>query len=498
MELTLAMLARVLVERGASDVVMTSGNRPACRVSGKIEPIPSLPAMARGQLEAFCLGLVGAERYASLASAGKLNLLFALGALGTVRVLIVHDPSGPRVMLSLARPTPAPPAPARPTPAPPAPARPAPAPPAPAPPAPPPRLANPASELLDVLLGTLLDRSGSDAHLKQDHSPTLRIDGELTALAMPPLDRPIMLELIALLIGPQERRTFLEVLQFDMAYLYKDRARFRVNLYHDHCGLGIAMRLIPARVPSCQDIGLPDTVRGLVRPHGLLLITGPTGSGKTTTVASLIRDINEREYRHILTVENPIEFVFQDDRCSITQREVPIDSPSFSEGVIDALRQDADVILVGDMRDPETMSAALTAADAGKMVLATCHTSSAFQTVERILNAFPADQQPQVKFQLASNLTGIVSQVLLPRRGGGRVLAVEILASNDAVRAAIRAGRPQLIQSAMETGSAQGMQALDQHLHELVARGAVSFEHAMAKCQFPQNFKNPLDTKQAA
>ncbi|MBI4859337.1 MAG: PilT/PilU family type 4a pilus ATPase, partial [Candidatus Riflebacteria bacterium] len=344
--------------------------------------------------------------------------------------------------------------------------------------------------MLEQLMGTLLDRNGSDIHLKQGRRPVLRLDGELTNQDIPPLSGEMMWSLVQLIASPHECDQFEEQMQLDTAYAYKDRARFRTNIYLDQLGISIALRLIPSRIPTWQDVGLPKQGRDLVfKGHGLFLVTGPTGSGKTTTIAALIREINEREYKHVVTIEDPIEFMYKDDKCTITQREVPVDTPSFAAGVLDALRQDPDIILVGEMRNLETMATTLLAAEAGKLVMATVHTTSAYQTVERILNAFPAEQQGQVRFQLAATLVGIVSQVLVPKRGGGRSAAFELMVANEAIRASIRDAKPYLIQNAIETGAALGMRSLDQALVELLDNGAISYESAFEKCQNPANFQ---------
>ena len=347
-----------------------------------------------------------------------------------------------------------------------------------------------ALEFLEELMGALLEGGGSDIHLKQGRLPILRLDGELTKYGTRLLTPEVLWSFVNIIAKEEAERDLLATnLQLDSAYAFKDRARFRSNMYNDVGGLGMALRIIPSKIPKWEDLGVPKQARDLVyRPHGLILVTGPTGSGKTTTLASLIRDINEKEYKHIITIEDPIEFMFPDDRSSVTQREVGVDTPSFAIGVVDALRQDPDVILVGELRDIETMSAAFVAAEAGKLVLATCHTTSAYQTIERILNAFPAEQQPQVRFQLAATLNGIISQSLLPKKGGGRVAAIELMIANDAIRASIRDAKPQMVQGAIETGAAVGMRTLDQHLAELLENGKVTYEHAFEKCQNPANF----------
>jgi len=348
-------------------------------------------------------------------------------------------------------------------------------------------------------MGTLLDRNGSDIHVKQGHVPVLRIDGDLRLHGREKLDEAMIWSFVMMMTNEEEREKLEVELQVDTAYGFKDRARFRTNIYTDASGLGISLRLIPRRIPSWEELGLPKAARDLVyKGRGLFLVTGPTGSGKTTTLAALIRDINEHEYKHIITVEDPIEYIYEDNKCSITQREVPVDTPSFSQGVTDSMRQDPDILLVGELRSMEAMATTLTAAESGKLVFATVHTTSAYQTVERILNTFPAESQGQARFQLAATIICIMSQTLVPKRGGGRVAAVELMIANDAVRASIRESKPYLIQGVIESGSALGMRSLDQHLLELLETGSISYRHAFERCQNPATFEKAAAKYQEA
>lgn len=347
-----------------------------------------------------------------------------------------------------------------------------------------------ATSLLHELMGMLLDQSGSDIHLKQGRTPCIRIHGHLTMVKPEPLTYGLLWGMAEEIAGEKMMPKLIKDLQLDFAYRFKEICRFRANLYWDLNGLGIVLRIIPFKIPNWRALGVPEVVRKLAfKEHGLLLVTGPTGSGKSTTLAALLDDINQTEYKHIITLEEPIEFVHKDSRCSVVQREVPTDTPTFSAGVIDAMRQDPDVILVGEMRGYETMSNALMAAEAGRLVFATLHTTSAAQTVERILNVFPEESQSSARYQLAQNLIGIVCQALMPKMGGGRIAGYEILVANTGIRAALRENKAYAIQSMLETGKQEGMQTLDQHLIDLMEERKISFETAYSYCQDPTRFQ---------
>ncbi len=344
---------------------------------------------------------------------------------------------------------------------------------------------------IDELLAILLDKGGSDLHLHERKKPLLRVDGRLVLGHETEVDKYNLMAMIENVTNGEELAAFLDRFDLDTAYNLKELSRFRVNIFRDTRGFGMVLRVIPFRIPDWKDLGVPEAARALIyRPHGLFLVTGPTGSGKSTTLASLIHDVNQSQYKHIITIEDPIEFVHQDRKCAVTQREVGVDTHSFADGVVDVLRQDPDLILVGEMRDLDTMSNALLAAEAGRLVLATLHTTSASQTVERIINVFPEDHQGVARTQLAHSVVGILSQTLLPKKGGGRIAAFEVMITTESIRNLIKENKPQMLQTSIETGAKFGMKSLDQHLIELVEAGFVEFEDAYSKCQNTKNFKS--------
>jgi twitching motility protein PilT len=305
-------------------------------------------------------------------------------------------------------------------------------------------------------------------------------------------------------VGSQQKQ--LEVKrQIDMAHSIPGLARFRVNVYFQRETLGAAFRLIPAEIKTLEELGIPGTLHELTeRPRGLILVTGPTGSGKSTTLAALIDEINRKRHEHILTIEDPVEFVHRHKKCIVNQREIGPDTLSFAEALRAALRQDPDVILLGEMRDLETIGTAITAAETGHLVFATLHTQSAPSTVDRIIDAFPGAQQEQVRVQLAATLEGIVTQALLPTvDGAGRVAALEILYPDDAVRNLIRQGKVEQIYSVMQTGTARGMQTMEQALADLTLRRIITLETALSRSSRPDQLfglleRSGFDVGQAA
>ncbi|MBI3890192.1 MAG: PilT/PilU family type 4a pilus ATPase [Candidatus Wallbacteria bacterium] len=343
---------------------------------------------------------------------------------------------------------------------------------------------------VDELLAILLDKGGSDLHLHERKQPLIRTDGRLIIAHEKPIDDYNMMAIIEHVTNETERALLFARDDLDTAYNMKALSRFRVNILRDTRGWGMVLRVIPFKIPVWKDLGVPESAHSLVfKPHGLFLVTGPTGSGKSTTLASLIHDVNQTHYKHIVTIEDPIEFVHNDIKCCVTQREVGVDTPSFARGVVDVLRQDPDLILVGEMRDLETMANALLAAESGRLVLATLHTTSCAQTIERIINVFPEEAQNVARSQLANSIVGILSQSLLPKKGGGRIAAFEVMIATESVRNLLRENKPQMLQTSIETGAKFGMRSLDQHLLELVEGGQVAFEDAYAKCQNTKNFK---------
>ncbi|MBI2943874.1 MAG: PilT/PilU family type 4a pilus ATPase [Candidatus Wallbacteria bacterium] len=343
---------------------------------------------------------------------------------------------------------------------------------------------------IDELLSVLLDKGGSDLHLHEQKQPLIRADGRLIIAHEKAIDSYNMMAMIENVTDEKERALLFARHDLDTSYNLKALSRFRVNILNDTRGWGMVLRVIPFKIPNWKDLGVPESARNMAfKPHGLFLVTGPTGSGKSTTLASLIHDVNQTQYKHIVTVEDPIEFVHNDAKSCITQREVGVDTPSFARGVVDVLRQDPDLILVGEMRDLETMSNALLAAESGRLVMATLHTTSCAQTIERIINVFPEEAQSVARTQLSNSIVGILSQALLPKKGGGRIAAFEIMIATESIRNLLRENKPQMLQTAIETGAKFGMKSLDQHLLELVEGGMVQFEDAYAKCQNTKNFK---------
>jgi twitching motility protein PilT len=339
----------------------------------------------------------------------------------------------------------------------------------------------PVAELLDVVL----DRGASDLHLTVGAPPTIRLHGDLERLTEYPVMTPRALQGMIYAILPQKMRERLEQeLELDMSYALPGRARFRVNVYFQRDSLGAAFRLIPYEIKTIEDLGLPSVVGDLARfPRGFVVVTGPTGSGKSTTLAGMVDIVNRERAAHIMTVEDPIEFLHKHNSCIVNQREVGADTHSFSQALKHVLRQDPDVILVGEMRDLETISTAITAAETGHLVFATLHTQDAPQTIDRIIDVFPPHQQQQVRVQLATTLQGVVTQQLLQTTDGhGRAVAVEVLICTPAVRNLIREGKVHQIYSIMQAGGRFGMQTMDQSLANLVKAGLITQQLAYERC----------------
>ena len=339
----------------------------------------------------------------------------------------------------------------------------------------------PVAELLDVVL----DRGASDLHLTVGAPPTVRLHGDLERLEDYPIMTPRALQGMIYAILPQKMRERLEQeLELDMSYALPGRARFRVNVYFQRDSLGAAFRLIPYEIKTIDDLQLPNVVGDLARfPRGFVVVTGPTGSGKSTTLAGMVDIVNKERAAHIMTVEDPIEFLHKHERCIVNQREVGADTHSFSQALKHVLRQDPDVILVGEMRDLETIATAITAAETGHLVFATLHTQDAPQTIDRIIDVFPPHQQQQVRVQLATTLQGVVTQQLLQTADGqSRVVAVEVLICTPAVRNLIREGKVHQIYSIMQAGGRFGMQTMDQALANLVKAGKITQQLAYERC----------------
>jgi twitching motility protein PilT len=344
---------------------------------------------------------------------------------------------------------------------------------------------------VDDLLRLMIESRASDLHLSVGTAPMLRIDGDLAAISADKLSQARMNELIYSVLSDEQISEFEEKWELDFAYSVRGLSRFRVNVHRQRGTIGAVFRAVPVDPPSLDGLGMPDILRKLAsRPRGLVIITGPTGSGKSTTLAAMIREINVTRRRHIVTIEDPIEFLHRNEKSIIIQREVGSDTHSFSAALRHVLRQDPDVILIGEMRDLETIGAAITAAETGHLVLATLHTTSAAQTVDRVVDVFPPHQQEQIRVQLSTVLEGIICQTLLPLADGkGRVCAQEILVANSAIRNLIREGKTHQMPSVLQSGAAEGMQGLDQALKALVQQGKVVPQHAMAVASNPADFK---------
>jgi twitching motility protein PilT len=345
------------------------------------------------------------------------------------------------------------------------------------------------------LLVDMIGRKASDLHLTAGARPTIRVRGRLVPLDNYPLMTPAGTREVVYSILNNDQRQRLETdWQIDFAYPVPGLGRFRVNAYFQRASIGAAFRLIPFEILTIDELGLPPVVHEFGRkPRGFVLVTGPTGSGKSTTLAAVVDEVNETREDHILTIEDPIEFLHAHKRCIVNQRELGADAQSFSAALRGALRQDPDVILVGEMRDLETIQTALTAAETGHLVLATLHTQDAPQTIDRIIDVFPSHQQGQVRTQLSVALQGIVTQQLLPTAdGSGRVVAAEVLIPTAAVRNLIREGKTHQIASVMQTGSAQGMQTMDASLASLVRAGKISIQTAESRSSTPDELRRLL------
>lgn len=331
-----------------------------------------------------------------------------------------------------------------------------------------------------------LERKASDLHLTVGLPPVYRIDGELVNEGEEILQEKDVDAAVRLLASDKQMEEFRKTGEIDFAVTYDGSIRMRCNAFFQQRNTALALRLLPLRVPTVQELELsPVIVEQAEKPRGLVLLTGPTGSGKSSTLAALLDHINHTRRRHIITLENPIEFLYTHDKCMINQREVGDDTESFAAGLRAALRQDPDVILVGEMRDLETISTAITAAETGHLVFGTLHTKGAANTIDRIIDVFPPAQQEQIRIQLADVLECVISKALLPRIGGGRVPAYEILVATPAVRSLIRQNKSFQITSTMQTGKRQGMQLMDDCLTELVRRGDVTLENALAVANDP-------------
>ena len=340
------------------------------------------------------------------------------------------------------------------------------------------------------LLAFSVKNKASDLHLSADLPPMIRVDGDIRRINVPPLDHKAVQAMLYDIMNDRQRKDFEEFLATDFSFEIPDLARFRVNVFNHNRGAGGVFRTIPSTILSLEDLGCPAIFKEIAdTPRGLVLVTGPTGSGKSTTLAAMIDYKNNNEFGHILTIEDPIEFVHTSKKCLINQREVHRDTHGFSQSLRSALREDPDVILVGEMRDPETISLALTAAETGHVVFGTLHTSSAAKTIDRIIDVFPAAEKEMVRSMLSESLRAVISQALVKRVGGGRVAAHEIMIGTPAIRNLIRENKVPQMYSAIQTGQAIGMQTLDQCLTELVKKGVISRGDARARAANKDGFK---------
>ncbi|MGV8123348.1 MAG: type IV pilus twitching motility protein PilT [Candidatus Xenobiia bacterium LiM19] len=343
---------------------------------------------------------------------------------------------------------------------------------------------------IEDLLHIMVERGASDLHLKTGSAPMIRIDGELTPVTYEVLTPDVVRRMIESILTDEQKARFIAEKELDLAYSVPGLSRFRINVYLQRGTWGTAIRVIPARPFTIDELKLPPILKDMaMKPRGLVLVTGPTGSGKSTTLAAMINHINENKRCHIVSVEDPIEFLHKDKNSVICQREVGADTHSFSHALRHVLRQDPDVILIGEMRDLETTSISITAAETGHLVLATLHTSSAPTTVDRVIDIFPPHQQQQIRMQLSVTLEGILCQTLLPKaKGSGRVMAMELMPVTPAVRNIIREGKTHQIPNIIQSGMQFGMQSLDMALRNLYLQGMVTFEDALAKAAVPEEF----------
>jgi len=340
------------------------------------------------------------------------------------------------------------------------------------------------------LLAFGVKHNASDVHLSAGLPPMIRVDGDIRRINIPPLEHKQVHALIYDIMNDRQRKDYEEFFETDFSFEIPGLARFRVNAFNQDRGAAGVFRTIPSKILTLEDLGCPPSFKDIVSvPRGLVLVTGPTGSGKSTTLAALIDHKNDSEYSHILTIEDPIEFVHQSKKCLINQREVHRDTHGFSEALRSALREDPDIVLVGEMRDLETIRLALTAAETGHLVFGTLHTSSAAKTIDRIIDVFPAAEKSMVRSMLSESLRSVIAQTLMKKVGGGRTAAWEIMIGTPAIRNLIREDKVAQMYSAIQTGQAHGMQTLDQHLHELVSRGMVTRADARSKAVNKDSFR---------
>ncbi len=339
------------------------------------------------------------------------------------------------------------------------------------------------------LLAFSVKQGASDLHLSAGLPPMIRIDGDIRRINLPPMEHREVHGLIYEIMNDKQRRDYEEFLETDFSFEVPGVARFRVNAFNQNRGAGAVFRTIPSRVLTLEELGMGGVFKDLsMLARGLVLVTGPTGSGKSTSLAAMVDYVNENRYQHVLTIEDPIEFVHESKKCLVNQREVHKDTHGFSEALRSALREDPDIILVGEMRDLETIRLALTAAETGHLVFGTLHTTSAAKTIDRIIDVFPAAEKSMVRSMLSESLQAVISQTLMKKIGGGRVAAHEIMIGTPAIRNLIREDKVAQMYSSIQTGSTHGMQTMDQCLKRLVKQKVVSTEVAKEKARMPEDF----------
>jgi twitching motility protein PilT len=347
---------------------------------------------------------------------------------------------------------------------------------------------------IDKFLHFLIKSGGSDLHVITGSPPILRVDGELQKMKLPPLNAEQVKQLIYEILPDANRKQFEAENDTDMCYEIENVARFRTNVFRDLKGPGLVMRLIPMDIMTVEDLGLPDEVRDLAMlPKGIVLVTGPTGCGKTTTLAALVQYANQMRTDHIITIEDPIEFVHDNKKCIVNHRQVHVHTESFKRALRAGLREDPDIILIGEMRDLETTALALESAETGHLVFATCHTSTASSTVDRIVDQFPPDRQEQIRIMLANSLKAVIAQMLCRRKGKGRVAAFEILVVHSAVANLIREKKTYQLPSVIQTGKKLGMRTMNESLMELIEEDLIEVEEGYAKSTDKQDMNNRLN-----
>ncbi len=339
------------------------------------------------------------------------------------------------------------------------------------------------------LLAFSAKQGASDLHLSAGLPPMIRVDGDVRRINLPPMEHKEVHGLIYDIMNDKQRKDYEEFLETDFSFEVPGVARFRVNAFNQNRGAGAVFRTIPSKVLTMEDLGMGQVFKDISSvPRGLVLVTGPTGSGKSTTLAAMMDYINDTRYEHILTIEDPIEFVHESKKCLVNQREVHRDTLGFNEALRSALREDPDIILVGELRDLETIRLALTAAETGHLVFGTLHTTSAAKTIDRVVDVFPAEEKSMVRSMLSESLQAVISQTLMKKMGGGRIAAHEIMIGTSAIRNLIREDKIAQMYSSIQTGGSLGMQTLDQCLERLLQKGLISREAARAKAKMPDNF----------